>query len=91
MIEEMNLKKIIFLYVDKNCDFTQYNNVSKKAVCSCSTVVELALISQISVDKNKLFSNFKDIRNIGNFKMLSCLKLFLKQKDLFKNSANYNI
>ena len=73
----------------ENCDFTQYNNVSKKAVCSCSTVVELALISQISVDKNKLFSNFKDIRYIGNFKMLSCLKLFLKQKDLFKNSANY--
>ena len=56
---------------EENCDFTQYNKESKKAVCSCLTEKELPLIPEIKVDKNKLFSNFKDIRNIANFKMLS--------------------
>ena len=41
------------------------------------------------MDKEKLFSNFKDIRNIGTFKMLSCIKLFLNKNNLIKNAANY--
>ena len=74
---------------EENCDFGEYNNDTKKAVCSCFTKVKLPLISEIKVDKEKLFSNFKDIRNIANFKMLKCYNLLLDKSNIFKNAANY--
>ena len=85
-------------YVEKNyslceedCDFTAYDNATKRAKCSCMSKIKLPLISDIKVDKDKLISNFKDIRNIGNFKMLKCTNLLFNKKNIFKNSANYMI
>ena len=74
---------------EEDCDFTQYNNSAKKAICSCNIKANLPAITEIKLDKNKLFSNFKDIRNIGNFKMLKCIKLLFNKNNIFKNSANY--
>ena len=67
---------------EEDCDFTGYNIKSKKVICSCYTKLYLPLISEIKVDKEKLYSNFKDIRNIGNFEMLSCIKLFFNKYKL---------
>ena len=47
---------------EENCDFTEYNTEAKKAICSCYTKIIFPLISEIKVDKEKLFSNFKDIK-----------------------------
>ena len=74
---------------EEDCDFTEYIEESKQAICSCYTKMQLPLISQIKIDKKTLFSNFKDIRNIGNFKMMKCLKLFLNKNNILKNSANF--
>ena len=74
---------------EENCDFTYYNVTTKKVKCSCPTKVTLPLISEIKIDKKKLFSNFKDINNIGNFKMLSCIKQFFNTKNMLKNLSNY--
>ena len=52
---------------EEGCDFTEYNSVTKKVKCSCFTKINLPLISEIKLDKQKLISNFKDIRNVGNF------------------------
>ena len=49
----------------------------------------MSLISKIKVDKKKLISNFKDIRNIGNFKILKCYHLLFKKDNIFKNIANF--
>ena len=49
----------------------------------------MPLISEIKVDKEQLFSNFKHISNIANFKMISCIKLLFNKNNIFKNSANY--
>ena len=77
---------------EEDCDFKEYNSITKKVICSCFTKINLQLISEIKVDKQKFISNFKDINNIGNFKMLSCIKLFLNQyNNIFKNLANYHI
>ena len=73
---------------EEDCDFSQYNERTKKAVCSCLTKTKMESISKIKVDKNKLFSNFKNIKNIGNFQMLSCIKLFLYRNKI-NNLANY--
>ena len=74
---------------EEDCDFTKYNSITKKVFCSCSVKENLKTISEIKINKQKLFSNFKDIRNIANFKMLSCIKLFFNTHNIFKNSANY--
>ena len=74
---------------EEDCDFIDYDNTTKKAICSCYTKIELPLISDIKVDKNKLLDNFKNINNIANFKMLNCLNLFFNKNNFFKNTSNY--
>ena len=64
-------KKNNLFICEDGCEFSEYNIKSKKVICSCFTKIHLPLISEIKVDKEKLYSNFKDIRNIGNFEMLS--------------------
>ena len=74
---------------EDGCDYTGYNENTKKVKCSCFTKLTLPLFSDIKVDKKELLSNFKDIRNIGNFKMLKCIKLFFNKNNIFKNLSNY--
>ena len=76
---------------EEDCDFIDYDFNNSKAICSCFTKVRLPLISEIKVDKEKLFSNFKDIKNILNFKLLRCRYLLFDLHNIFKNSANYLI
>ena len=76
---------------EENCDFSDYDNNTKKATCSCFVKMTLPLISEIKFDKKKLLSNFKDIRNIGNFEMLNCIDLLFDKNNIFKNSANFLI
>ena len=44
---------------EENCEFSEYDNINKKAICSCFTKIKLPLISEIKVDKEKMMSNFK--------------------------------
>ena len=74
---------------EDGCEFTGYDEISKKVICSCFTKLNLPLISEIKVDKEKLITNFKDIRNIGNFEMLKCIKLFFNKNNILKNLSNY--
>ena len=74
---------------EENCDFTEYDFKAKKAICTCFVKVNLPLIDDIKFDKDKLVANFKDIRNIGNFHVLSCLKEFLHDRKIFKNLTYY--
>ena len=74
---------------EEDCEFTSYDNETKNAICSCYTKINLPTLSEIKVDKEKMFSNFKDIKNIANIKMLTCSHLLFDKKNIFKNSANY--
>ena len=74
---------------EEGCEFSGYNLIAKKVICSCYTKMNLPIITELKVDKQQLFSNFKDIRNIANFKMLKCIKLFFNKNNIFKNMSNY--
>ena len=76
---------------EENCEFTEYDTISKKAKCSCFTKLEMPIISQIKVDKEKLFSNFKNIKNIANFQIFKCIYLLFDTKNILQNIANYII
>ena len=74
---------------EEDCQFTEYDIISNRAICSCYTKIKLPLLSEIKVDKDKFFSNFYDINNIANIKMLKCIKLLFDKNNIFNNSANY--
>ena len=74
---------------EEDCKFVDYNNETKKAICSCLVKIKLPIIDEVKIDTKLLISNFKDINNIGNFIMLKCIYLFLDKNNIFKNSSNY--
>ena len=74
---------------EEDCEFTDYDIINQKALCSCYIKVKLPLISEIKINKEQLLSNFKNIKNIANFKLLNCYYLLLNAYYIFKNSANY--
>ena len=74
---------------EEDCDFTDYDSINKKAICSCLIKLKLPLISEIKIDKDKLISNFKDIKNIANFKLLNCYYLIFDKNNISKNLSNY--
>ena len=57
---------------EENCVFSRYNENTGKAVCSCEIKIKLPLISEIKLDKNKLFDSFTDIKNIANINIMKC-------------------
>ena len=74
---------------EEDCEFNNYNDTEKRAICSCITKTELPPISETKIDKNKLLSNFIEINNIANIKMLKCIYLLFDINNIFKNYANY--
>ena len=74
---------------EEDCEFNNYNDTEKRAICSCITKTELPPISETKTDKNKLISNFIEINNIANIKMLKCIYLLFDSKNIFINYANY--
>ena len=74
---------------EENCEFSEYDFSTKRAVCSCFTKIELPLISHIKFDKDKLFNNFMNINNIANIKVLKCVKSLFQKENILNNTANY--
>ena len=85
-----NYKKNNSLKVcEEDCDFNDYDINNKIALCSCFTKIKFPIISEIKLDEKKMYSNFKNIKNIANYKMLECIDLFFNIKNIIKNSSNY--
>ena len=85
-----NYKKNNSLKVcEEDCDFIDYDFKNQKALCSCFKKLNIPAISEIKINEEKMYSNFKNIKNIANFKMLECVYLFFNKKNLIKNSSNY--
>ena len=74
---------------EEGCEFSEYDIINNAALCSCFTKINLPILSEIKFDKKKLLSNFKNIKNIGNFEMLRCMHLLFDITNIFKNSSNY--
>ena len=73
---------------EENCKFVGYNFDTKKASCSCEVKINLPLISEIYIDKNKLYESFTDFKNIANINIMKCINLLFSIK-IIKN--NYGI
>ena len=67
---------------EENCDLSKYNHETSKAICSCNIKLNIPLVSDINIDKNKFFESFTDINNIINYKIMKCYKNLFNIKNL---------
>ena len=83
------------LYIENNkslceedCNFVGYNKITGKADCSCEVKFNLPLISEIKIDKDKLYK-FMDIKKIANFDVLKCYKTLFSSDGIVSNIGFY--
>ena len=74
---------------EDNCEFTDYNSKTKKAVCNCEIKNEVSFISQLNFDKDKMRKEFSNVKNKMNLKTMKCYKTVFSSKGLEKNIGSY--
>ena len=73
-----------------NCIFSGYIYNTNKANCSCN-VKEDSSVSDLKIDKKKLYENFINIKNIANINMMVCYKTLFSKEGIRKNIAFFSI
>ena len=74
---------------ENNCKFIKYNIETKQVLCECDIKNEINLISSIVIDKDKLISNFMDLKSLINLDIVKCYKILFTKKGLIKNIGSY--
>ena len=74
-------------YCDENCEFSKYDIVNKRLICSCNIKYSISMISGIKIDKNKLY-DFIDLKQIVNFNIMKCFNLIFSI-EIFKNNIGF--
>ena len=69
---------------EEKCELIGYDNVYKKAKCSCAVKTSISL-NNIESDNKNLLDNFLDIKSITNIDIIKCYKIVLNLNNL-KNS-----
>ena len=68
-----------------DCDFADYNYTTLKANCSCDVKESSLSFADMTINKEKLLKNFKNIKNFINFNILICYRKLFNSKGIFKN------
>ena len=76
---------------ESNCEFKGYNFDKKEAICECNIKIKLPLISEIVINKNKLFNNFINLEKTTNIYTIKCLKLLFSKNGIINNIGSYII
>ena len=75
----------------ENCVFSEYDYENQRAKCLCKEKGFEAFFDNMKIDKNKLYDNFIDIKNIINIKILKCYDVLFNIKGIIKNIGFYII
>ena len=73
---------------ESNCEYEGYNSTLNKSECDCEIKIKLPLISEIVINKNKLFNKL-DIKNSTNLKVLKCYYVLFTFEGLISNIGSY--
>ena len=73
---------------EDNCEFTRYDSENETVECNCEIKINVPLLSEIKIDKNKLYTLI-NIKKIGNFEVLKCIDLVFSKEGLLKNIGFY--
>ena len=75
-------------FCEEDCNFVGYDKKTGKVDCSCEIKFNLPLVSEIKVDKEKLYK-FMDIKKIANFDVLKCWRLVMSKEGIITNVGFY--
>ena len=76
----------------ENCEFMDYNNETKKAICQCEPQFNSSLLTlEKIINKEKLLNNFLDIEKTTNIGVIKCYKKLLSFKGIKNNIGSYII
>ena len=73
---------------EEDCEYQAYNINTKKALCKCFIKINLPLISEISINKDKLLKKM-DLKETVNLSILKCYKLVFSKEGLVYNMGSY--
>ena len=71
-----------------DCEYERYNDELNKSECNCEIKIELPFISEIVINKQKLFNKL-NIKNVTNLKILKCYNVLFTKKGLQSNIGSY--
>ena len=74
-----------------NCLFSAMNYSNNRAKCSCDVMMSSSKFKDMKINKEKLFQNFIDIKNIANIQLLVCYNVLFSKVKLIKNYGSYSI
>ena len=74
-----------YIICQDDCEFSAYNFEIKKAKCECLAKDCNSSFADMVIDKNKLFANLRDIKNLVNLNILVCYKKFLSLSNITHN------
>ena len=92
----LNTRKIKYkdgnmIVCQEDCDFTKFDSQTFRAECSCKVKQTSSSIVDMNINKDKLFENFKDIKNFANFNFLVCHNKLFNKEGFIKNIGCYLI
>ena len=67
------------------CDFIKYDYNTLKAICSCEIKESSSSFATMNINKDKLFGNFINIKNIANINILKCYKTLFSKNGIKRN------
>ena len=73
---------------EADCEFVKYHSDLGKAECSCDVKTTAPLISDIKVDKDKLYQ-FIDLKKLMNFDVMKCYNLLTSISGIKENIGFY--
>lgn len=76
---------------EEDCEYIGCDKNTKKALCSCKIKIKLPLISEISLDKEKLYDNFINIKKILNMNVMKCYRVLFIKDGISNNYGVYTI
>ena len=73
------------------CNFTDYDNLNNKAICSCEVKKDIKKFSEININKTLLYNSFTDVKNFMNLNIMKCYKELFSKNGLLYNIGFYII
>ena len=74
-----------------DCDFSDYDYNKQKANCSCKVKESSSSFKDMNINKEKLYENFVNIKNIANLNILICYRNLFNKKGIIYNFGFYII
>ena len=74
---------------EEDCHIASYDINTEMVECSCEIKLSLPFVSQMTIDKNKLYK-FINIKNIVNFQIMICYDVLFSVEGIIQNIGFYS-